>query len=205
MSRQIPARGQYFFDDRALSTFVALKPIPSAGPQLYRAVPPGRKCLFPVSSGWSPSSLSGYRRPLSTGFQVRPLLSSFILKSLSPHILLSSSPPRLRIPSQPHTIPIRSHTSLVFFSFSSPSSLAISSPVYKQRQRHELGWTDYDIRRRQALSSIADRVGTDCCRQQLIYDGDGTSLSLFTSHPRPPAPWSPDQYSRTVRSCHARV
>ncbi|KAL5608044.1 hypothetical protein FOBRF1_008541 [Fusarium oxysporum] len=106
MSRQIPARGQYFFDDRALSTFVPLKPIPSAGPQLYRAVPPGRKCLFPVSSGWSSSSLSGYRRPLSTGFQ------------------------------------------------------------------------------------------------QLIYDGDGTSLSLFTSHPRPPAPWSPDQYSRTPRGRH---
>jgi hypothetical protein len=115
MSRQIPARGQYFFDDRALSTFVTLKPIPSAGPQLYRAVPPGRKCLFPVSSGWSSSSLSGYRRPLSTGFQVRPLLSSFNLKSLSPHILLSSSPPRSGIPSQPHTIPIRSHTSLAFF------------------------------------------------------------------------------------------
>ncbi|KAI1014767.1 hypothetical protein LB503_003658 [Fusarium chuoi] len=167
MSRQIPARGQYFFDDRALSTFVALKPIPPACSQLYRAVPPGRKCLFPVSSGWSSSSLPGYRRPFSTGFQI----SNFSC----------------------------------LFSFGSPSPLVISSPLYKQRQRHELGWTDYDIRRRQALSSIADRVGTDCCRQQLIYDGDGTSLSPFTSHPRPPAPWSPDQYSRTVRSCHARV
>jgi hypothetical protein len=93
MRRQIPARDEYFSDDRALPALIALKPVPSASSQLRRAVPSGRRCLFPVSADRSSSSVPRHRRPLSPGLQVSSI--SLVFRSASTPLLVLPSTSKL--------------------------------------------------------------------------------------------------------------
>ncbi|CEI40312.1 unnamed protein product [Fusarium venenatum] len=129
MRRQIPTRDQYFSDDRALPALVALKPVPSASSQLHRAVPPGRKCLFPVTTYWSSPSVSGYRRPLSPGLQ-----------------MAYPYPPSHRTPGLPHPGPqisAREQYTSATPGFRRPSEHSGRSPSFatQPRGRHPLSPT----------------------------------------------------------------